>query len=76
MTHGDIDQKNIVCGPGGPVLCDWDVAMPLVPRRELADVAMSMAGWQQPAIAREVLRGYRAAGGEVPRWAPATSARA
>lgn len=44
--------------------CDWDVAAPLVPRRELADVAMSMAAWQQLDIARLVVASYRAAGGE------------
>jgi Ser/Thr protein kinase RdoA (MazF antagonist) len=68
MTHGDIDQKNIVLGADGPVLCDWDVAAPMVPVRELADVALSLAGWERREIAREVLRAYRAAGGEVPRF--------
>jgi aminoglycoside phosphotransferase (APT) family kinase protein len=64
MSHGDIDQKNLLCTPAGPVLCDWDVAMPVVPRRELADVAMSLAGWQDFSIAREVVRAYRASGGD------------
>lgn len=64
MTHGDVDQKNIVIAAEGPYLCDWDVAAPLVPRRELADVAMSMAAWQQLDIARLVAASYRAAGGE------------
>jgi len=26
MTHGDIDQKNLIASPSGPVLCDWDLA--------------------------------------------------
>ena len=65
MSHGDIDQKNLVLAADGPVLCDWDVAMPIVPSRELADVAMSMAGWERQDIGREVLRAYRAAGGLV-----------
>lgn len=64
MTHGDIDQKNLIITPGGPVLCDWDLAAPLVPRRELADVALSLAGWQAFDIAREVVRSYRQAGGD------------
>jgi Ser/Thr protein kinase RdoA (MazF antagonist) len=65
MSHGDIDQKNLVLAADGPVLCDWDVAMPMVPSRELADVAMSMAGWERQDIGREVMRAYRAAGGLV-----------
>ena len=65
MSHGDIDQKNLVLTADGPVLCDWDVAMPLVPRRELADVALSMGGWERLGSARKVLRSYRSASGEV-----------
>ncbi len=63
MSHGDIDQKNVLLTSDGPVLCDWDVATPLVPRSELADVAMSMACWSEFDIAREVVRAYRGAGG-------------
>jgi aminoglycoside phosphotransferase (APT) family kinase protein len=63
MSHGDVDQKNLLLTADGPVLCDWDVAMPMVPSRELADVAMSLAGWERQEIGREVLRAYRAAGG-------------
>ena len=64
MTHGDVDQKNIVIAADGHYLCDWDVAAPLVPRRELADVALSMATWERFDIARQVVSSYRAAGGE------------
>jgi Ser/Thr protein kinase RdoA (MazF antagonist) len=64
MTHGDIDQKNLLLTASGPALCDWDLAAPLVPRRELADVAMSLAAWTETAIAREVIRSYRLAGGD------------
>ncbi|HEY1675153.1 MAG TPA: aminoglycoside phosphotransferase family protein [Streptosporangiaceae bacterium] len=64
MTHGDIDQKNLLVTTAGPVLCDWDLAAPLVPRRELADVAMSLAGWTDLEIAREVVRSYRERGGD------------
>nr|WP_246211470.1 aminoglycoside phosphotransferase family protein [Phytoactinopolyspora alkaliphila] len=71
MCHGDIDQKNIVLAPDGPVLCDWDVAMPLVPRRELADVALSLAGWRHLDVAREVVRAYRCAGGAAEEIHPA-----
>jgi len=71
MTHGDIDQKNLLLTASGPVLCDWDLAAPLVPRRELADVAMSLAAWTETAIAREVVRSYRRAGGDDTRIEPA-----
>lgn len=70
MTHGDVDQKNLLITTDGPVLCDWDVAMPLVPRRELADVAMSMAGWEHPGIARSVTAAYSSAGGEPADFGP------
>ncbi len=63
MTHGDIDQKNVLICHGSPILCDWDVAAPLVPRRELADVAMSFGNWRDFDISRHVIAAYRAAGG-------------
>jgi aminoglycoside phosphotransferase (APT) family kinase protein len=64
ITHGDIDQKNLITTRHGPVLCDWDLATPLVPRRELADVALSLGCWENFAVSREVLRSYRQAGGD------------
>lgn len=70
MSHGDIDQKNLIAGPAGPVLCDWDLAVPVVPRRELADVALSLAGWTDSRVAREVVRAYREAGGEDAAFEP------
>jgi hypothetical protein len=64
MSHGDIDQKNLIATAAGPVLCDWDLAVPLVPRRELADVAMSLASWRDYRAGRAVVRAYRQAGGD------------
>jgi Ser/Thr protein kinase RdoA (MazF antagonist) len=64
MSHGDIDQKNLILAACGPVLCDWDLAMPVVPRREVADVAMSLAGWERRDIALAVVRAYRDCGGQ------------
>jgi aminoglycoside phosphotransferase (APT) family kinase protein len=64
ITHGDIDQKNLIATAQGPVLCDWDLATPLVPRRELADVALSLGWWENFAVSRQVLRSYRQAGGD------------
>ncbi len=71
MSHGDVDQKNIIATGQGPVLCDWDVAHPVVPRRELADVAMSMGCWSDVDVAREVVRAYRAHGGDDTEIVPA-----
>jgi Ser/Thr protein kinase RdoA (MazF antagonist) len=70
MSHGDVDEKNIVATGRGPVLCDWDVAHPVVPRRELADVAMSMGCWRDFDIGREVVSAYRAHGGDDTDIAP------
>ncbi len=70
LSHGDIDQKNLIAGQDGPVLCDWDLAVPVVPRRELADVALSLACWHDAGIARTVVRSYREAGGDVPGFEP------
>jgi Ser/Thr protein kinase RdoA (MazF antagonist) len=64
MSHGDVDQKNVILSRRGPVLCDWDVATPLLPAREVADVALSMANWVRFDIARTVVRAYFDAGGQ------------
>ncbi|SDS02852.1 phosphotransferase [Microlunatus soli] len=64
MSHGDVDQKNLIITAGGPVLCDWDVAAPWPARQELARTAMSLAVWQHRDVARAVVAGYRAAGGD------------
>jgi aminoglycoside phosphotransferase (APT) family kinase protein len=63
ISHGDIDQKNLIAGQAGPVLCDWDLAAPVVPRRELADVALSLGCWRDLNIANTVVDAYRAASG-------------
>jgi hypothetical protein len=63
MGHGDLDQTNLILTRDEPVLCDWDVAAPQVPVRELADVALSMADWTRFDIARAVVGSYREAGG-------------
>jgi Ser/Thr protein kinase RdoA (MazF antagonist) len=70
MSHADVDQKNVIVGAAGPLLCDWDVASPVAPRRELADVALSLAGWGERGIARTVVAAYGAAGGHVPGFVP------
>jgi hypothetical protein len=70
MSHADVDQKNVILGPSGPLLCDWDVASPVLPRRELADAALSLAGWEHRRIAQIVVAAYGAAGGDVPDFVP------
>lgn len=74
-SHGDVDQKNIIATGQDPVLCDWDVALPVVPRRELADVAMSMGCWRDMDVALEVVGAYREHGGDGTSLAPADLAQ-
>jgi hypothetical protein len=71
MSHRDIDQKNLLLAGSDPVLCDWDVAGPVATRAELADVALSMARWERPEIARTTLEAYRNAGGDTGAITPA-----
>jgi hypothetical protein len=64
LSHRDVDQKNVLLAAAGPMLCDWDVAGPVDPAEELVDVALSMARWEVPDVARAVFDGYRRAGGD------------
>jgi aminoglycoside phosphotransferase (APT) family kinase protein len=52
MTHGDIDQKNLLLTAAGPVLCDWDLAAPIVPRRELVPGLLAAIPVQVAAATR------------------------
>ena len=70
LCHGDVDQKNLLVAPGGPLLGDWDVVLPRLPAHDLAEAAMSMARWRAPDVAAAVLEGYREAGGTVDRFVP------
>ena len=65
LSHGDLDQKNLIVAPGRTALCDWDVALPLAREHDLADVAVSLASWRDRGVARGVLRAYADAGGRV-----------
>ena len=58
MSHGDVGQRNVLVTAAGPLLCDWDVAMPVVPAHDLAHVAVSLAAWRDKAVARTVVRAY------------------
>ncbi len=65
MSHGDLTLKNLLVTSSGPVLCDWDVAMPRVPAWDLAEVAVSIAAWRDRYAARIVRSAYTDAGGEL-----------
>lgn len=65
MSHGDLTLKNLLITSSGPVLCDWDVAMPRVPAWDLAEVAVSIAAWHDREAARIVRSSYADAGGEL-----------
>ena len=70
LAHGDVDQKNLLLGPDGPLLIDWDVVLPAVPSHDLAHAALTMAAWSDPAVAAAVVRGYREAGGAIAALSP------
>jgi len=70
LCHGDVDQKNLLLGPEGPLLCDWDVVLPRLPCHDLAETALSLASWRAPDVAAAVIGGYRDAGGVVDRLGP------
>jgi Ser/Thr protein kinase RdoA (MazF antagonist) len=61
LCHGDVGQKNLLLGAEGPLLCDWDVVLPRVAAHDLAEAALSMACWREPAIALGVVSAYGAA---------------
>ncbi len=68
MTHGDIDQKNLlVTGEGAVVIVDWDVCATMPAESELIRAALDLAGWQYGPVDERVLRAalesYRTAGG-------------
>jgi Ser/Thr protein kinase RdoA (MazF antagonist) len=64
LCHGDVDQKNLLVAPDGPLLCDWDVVLPRLPAHDLAEAALSMASWRSPGVVAAVVAGYREARGE------------
>lgn len=70
LVHGDVDQKNLLVAEDGPLLIDWDVVLPVAPAHDLAHAAATMAGWREPAVAAEVVRGYAEASGATSAGAP------
>jgi aminoglycoside phosphotransferase (APT) family kinase protein len=63
LVHGDVDQKNLLVGPAGPLLLDWDVVLPAVPAPDLAHAAVTMAAWRDARVAGAVVSAYAAASG-------------
>ncbi|QNP72019.1 aminoglycoside phosphotransferase family protein [Streptomyces roseirectus] len=65
MSHCDLQPQNVLVGPAGPVLLDWDNAGPLSAEQELARALFVWSGGNEPDTGRtrRIVRAYRAAGG-------------
>ncbi|MFI8228514.1 phosphotransferase enzyme family protein [Streptomyces sp. NPDC085900] len=64
-SHLDVQPQNVLVGPVGPVLIDWDNAGPVSPERELASVVYAWSGGNavNADFARRLVRAYVDAGG-------------
>ena len=64
-SHLDLRPQNVLVGPGGPVLLDWDNAGPVSAERELARALYVWSGGNgfDAGAARRLVRAYREAGG-------------
>ncbi|MFC9508288.1 phosphotransferase enzyme family protein [Streptomyces sp. NPDC057002] len=64
-SHLDLQPQNVLVGPEGPVLLDWDNAGPVSAEREFARAVHVWAGGNAVDIesARRLARAYRGAGG-------------
>ncbi|MBK3642019.1 phosphotransferase enzyme family protein [Streptomyces sp. MBT33] len=64
-SHLDVQPQNVLVGPAGPVLIDWDNAGPVSPERELASVVYAWSGGNavNADSARRLVRAYVDAGG-------------
>jgi Ser/Thr protein kinase RdoA (MazF antagonist) len=64
-SHRDIQPQNVLVGPAGPTLLDWDNAGPVAADRELAHALYFWAGGNDFSAdaARRLARGYVDAGG-------------
>jgi hypothetical protein len=64
-SHLDMRPQNVLVGPGGPVLLDWDNAGPVSAERELARALYVWSGGDRvdAGAARRLVRAYRDAGG-------------
>ncbi|PWI14744.1 phosphotransferase [Streptomyces sp. Act143] len=64
-SHLDLQPQNVLVGPDGPTLIDWDNAGAIAPERELARVLYVWAGGNDfsATAARTITRAYADAGG-------------
>ncbi|WP_416971441.1 phosphotransferase enzyme family protein [Streptomyces sp. 4F14] len=64
-SHLDLQPQNVLVGPAGPVLLDWDNAGPIAAEQELARALFLWSGANEPDTGRtrRIVRAYRAAGG-------------
>ncbi len=64
-SHLDLRPQNVLTGPDGPVLLDWDNAGPISAEREFARAVYVWSGGNEVNIesARRLARAYRDAGG-------------
>jgi aminoglycoside phosphotransferase (APT) family kinase protein len=64
-SHLDLQPQNVLVGPDGPVLLDWDNAGPIPAEREFARAVHVWSGRNEVDIAsaRHLARAYRDAGG-------------
>lgn len=64
-SHLDLRPQNVLVGPDGPVLLDWDNAGTVSAERELARAVYVWSGGNEvnPDSARRLARAYRSAGG-------------
>ncbi|WP_338783910.1 phosphotransferase [Streptomyces sp. DG1A-41] len=64
-SHLDLQPQNVLVGPDGPVLLDWDNAGPISAEREFARAVYVWSGRNEVDIAsaRRLTRAYRDAGG-------------
>ncbi|MBR8639049.1 phosphotransferase [Streptomyces tuirus] len=64
-SHLDLQPQNVLVGPDGPVLLDWDNAGPVSAEREFARAVFVWSGGNDvnTDVARRLARAYRDAGG-------------
>ncbi|GGY15877.1 phosphotransferase enzyme family protein [Streptomyces djakartensis] len=64
-SHLDLQPQNVLVGPDGPVLLDWDNAGPVSAEREFARALFVWSGGNEvnTEAARRLARAYRDAGG-------------
>jgi aminoglycoside phosphotransferase (APT) family kinase protein len=73
VSHGDLDQKNVLWTDDNPRIIDWEGVHKLNPTREIVSVALDWSGLQSSTIDLEVmgsiLHAYKNAGGIINRGA-------